>query len=171
MPTGLAPWGPILPGKDYWTLLMSFLLLGMPLKSRPLQGLGYQYRLQSVNLSLHRNRMSPWVGWENSLQPRIHPRCFNFQVILVQKTQNRSLPKGKGSFSYSALPYSGFNICGGALDGCVHMLHASDMAIGLIIQCFSYRVKEKLHIGFPEWNCIFIKQGHTFGPGSSNSCN
>lgn len=35
---------------------------------------------------------------------------------------------------------------------------------------FILKVKETLHLGIPEWNLIFIRQGHTFGPGTSNSC-
>lgn len=40
-PTGLALWGPILPGRDNLTWLIYFLLLDMPSKRKPLQGLMY----------------------------------------------------------------------------------------------------------------------------------
>lgn len=45
----------------------------------PLQRFVYQYSLQFMNLSLHRNGKSPRVRRENSLQPSIHLKSFNFQ--------------------------------------------------------------------------------------------
>lgn len=158
VPTGRAPWGPILPGRDYWPSLMAFLLLAVPLKSRHLQRLVYQHSLQPMDLSLHRNRMRRMRKFTSDKDPAQVPQ---FSADLLSIDSNQFITRGQ----------RGFLLFRPALRRVWRRWLSTRgahqwPAPGSIAWCLSHKAQEKPYAGFPEWNLIFIKEGHTFGPGS-----